>query len=209
MFQKHICPPWCKIQVYLLWRSKTCPKQVSKGLKYIKWTTHWAQKSCLTLAFEHVTLKSIGIIYLLMATPAASLVLIKWRGQKIWADNTVGWEEKFDLDIWTCDLKIIGIIYLFGATLHQVCYWSSEGFKRYAADNTVGWEEWFDFDLWTCYLKINKDHLLIESTLRQVWYRVKGSKDIERTTLGLQTDRPTVAKQNAPLFKGGINILRI
>ena len=35
MFQKHICPPWCKIQVYLLCRSKICPKQVSKGLKYI------------------------------------------------------------------------------------------------------------------------------------------------------------------------------
>ena len=41
---------------------------------------------------------------------------------------------------------------------------------------------------------------------------VKGSKDIERTTLGLQTDRPTyrptdrptVAKQYAPFFKGGI-----
>ena len=36
----------------------------------------------LTLTFEHVTWKSIGIIYLLGATPAPSLVLIKWRGQK-------------------------------------------------------------------------------------------------------------------------------
>ena len=57
MFQKHLCPPWCKIQVYLLCRSKTCTKQVTKGLKYIKWKTHWAQKSSLTLTFEHVTLK--------------------------------------------------------------------------------------------------------------------------------------------------------
>ena len=40
---------------YLLFRSKTCPKQVSKGLKYIKWTTNWAQKSGLTLTFKHVT----------------------------------------------------------------------------------------------------------------------------------------------------------
>ena len=30
-----------KIQVYLLYRSKTCPKQVSKKLKYIKLTTEW------------------------------------------------------------------------------------------------------------------------------------------------------------------------
>ena len=33
---------------------------------------------------------------------------------------------------------------------------------------------------------------------------MKGSKDIERTTLGLQTDRPTVAKQYALFFKEGI-----
>ena len=76
-------PQWCKIQVYLLCRSKTCPKQVSKGLKYIKSTTQWAEKSGLTLTFEHVTWKSIGIIYSLRATPAPSLVLIMWRGQKI------------------------------------------------------------------------------------------------------------------------------
>ena len=126
MFQKQICPPWCKIQFYLHCRSKTCSKKLSKGLKYIKWTTHlapksgwpwplnmwpenqigrnpctkfgidqingpkdieqttqWAEKSGLTLTFEHVTWIPIGIIYSLRATPAPSLVLIKWRGQKI------------------------------------------------------------------------------------------------------------------------------
>ena len=31
MFQKHLC----KITVYVLCRSKTCTKQVTKGLKYI------------------------------------------------------------------------------------------------------------------------------------------------------------------------------
>ena len=35
--------------------SKTCPKQVSKGFKYIKLTTYWTQKSGLTLTFEHVS----------------------------------------------------------------------------------------------------------------------------------------------------------
>ena len=48
-----------------------------KGSKDIEQTAHWARKSGLTLTFEHVTLKSIGIIYLLRATPAPSLVLIK------------------------------------------------------------------------------------------------------------------------------------
>ena len=52
-------------------------KQVSKGLKYMRWTTRWAQKSGLTMNFEHVTLKLIGVIYLLGATPAPSLILIK------------------------------------------------------------------------------------------------------------------------------------
>ena len=55
-----------------------------EGVKrYIERTTHWARKSGLTLTFEHVTSKSIRIIYLLRATPAPSLVLIKWRGQQI------------------------------------------------------------------------------------------------------------------------------
>ena len=99
-------PPWCKIQVYLLCRSITCLKQVSKGLKNIKWTTHWGEKSGLTLTFEHVTWNSIGIIYSLSATPAPSLVLIKWRGQKILSGQHSGLRRVIDLDLWTCDLKI-------------------------------------------------------------------------------------------------------
>ena len=54
-----------------------------RGSKDIEQRTQWACKSGLILTFEHLTWKSIGIIYLLRATPAPSLVLIKWRGQKI------------------------------------------------------------------------------------------------------------------------------
>ena len=63
---KHGCNPCTKFGI----------DQV-KGSKDIKRTTQWAEKSGLTLTFEHVTLKSIGIIYSLRATPAPSLVLIK------------------------------------------------------------------------------------------------------------------------------------
>ena len=105
LFQKHVCPPWCKIPVYLLCRSKTCPNQVSKRLKYIKWKTHWVQNSDLTLTFEHVTWRSIRIIYILGATPAPSLVLIKWRGQKIL--TLYGLNLTFEHVTW----KSIGIIY--------------------------------------------------------------------------------------------------
>ena len=54
-----------------------------KGSKDIEWTTQWAEKSGFNLTFKHVTWKSIGTFYLLRATPIPSLVLIKWRGQKI------------------------------------------------------------------------------------------------------------------------------
>ena len=112
----------------------------------------------LTLTFEHVTWKSIGIIYSLRATPAPSLILIKWRGQKILS----GQHSKLRRVVWP-------------------------------------WP-------WTCDLEINKDQLLIEGKFCTKFCndQVKRSKDIERTTLGLQTDRPTVAKQYAPFFKGGI-----
>ena len=40
--------------------------------------------------FEHVTWKSIGIIYSLRSTPAPSLVLIKWRCQKILSWQYIG-----------------------------------------------------------------------------------------------------------------------
>ena len=77
----------------------------------------WAEKSGLTLTFEHVTWKSIGVTYLLRATPAPSLVLIKWRGLK-YIEQTTQWAEKSGLTLtfehvtW----KSIGIIYSLRAT---------------------------------------------------------------------------------------------
>ena len=109
--------PWCKIQVNLLFKCKTCTKQITKGLKYIKWTTHWARKSSLTLTFEHVISKSIGIIYLLGVTPAPSLLLIKWKGSKD-IDLTTQWAEKSGLTLTFEHMtsKSIGIIYSLRAT---------------------------------------------------------------------------------------------
>ena len=79
----------CDLEInsdHLLIEGNPCTKfgidQV-QGSKDIERTTQWAEKSGLTLTFEHVTWKSLGIIYSVRATPAPSLVLIKWRGQKI------------------------------------------------------------------------------------------------------------------------------
>ena len=96
---------------------------------------------------------------------------------------------------------------------------SKQGIKIYKVDNTPGQKEWFDLDLSTCDPKINRDHLLIgrNPCTKFGIDQVMGSKDIERTTLGLQTDkptdrrtnRPTIAKQYAPLFKAGIKIIMV
>ena len=67
--------------------------------------------------------------------------------------------------------------------------------------------EWFDLDLLTCDLKIKRDHLLIKGNPCTEFGidKVKGSKDIKRTTLGLQTNRPTdrQLQNNMPPFSRG------
>ena len=93
------------IQNFVQGRTKHNQVRVKDYIIMIKWQKakiseslddlNTVLKSGLTLTFEHVNWKSIGIIYLLGATPAASLVLIK-----------LGSKEGFDLDLWTCDLKI-------------------------------------------------------------------------------------------------------
>ena len=60
--------------------SKSNSIYIYHQLIIIERTTQWAEKSGLTLTFERVTSKSIGIIYSLRATPAPSLLLIKWKG---------------------------------------------------------------------------------------------------------------------------------
>ena len=78
----------------------------------------------------------------------------------------------------------------------------------------MGSKEWFDLDLCTSNLKINRDHLRIgrNPCTKFGIDPVKWSKDVERTTLGLQTDRPTnrptyrttdSCKTICPLFQGG------
>ena len=72
--------------------------RISESLDELK---HWAQKSGLTLIFEHVNRKSIGIIYP-KGQPLHQVWYWSSEGVKrYWADNTVGWEEWFDLDLWT------------------------------------------------------------------------------------------------------------
>ena len=156
-----------------------------KGSKDIEQTTQWTEKGGVTLTFEHVTWKSIGIIYSLKAIPAPNLVLIKWRGQKIWSGQHSGLRRvvwPWLLNMWPENQK--GSSTFWVQPLHQVWYWSSEGVKRYWADNSVGWKELFDLDLWTCDLKINRDHLLIDGNPCTKFGidQVKGSKDMERTT---------------------------
>ena len=66
-------------------------------------------------------------------------------------------------------------------------------------------DQQFDLNFWPCDLKISRKHLLcrgIHST-KFGYFQAKGSKDIERKSLGIQTDRSTVAKRYAPFFQMG------
>ena len=112
----------------------------SRGQKILS-RQHTGLESYLNLTSEHVTWKSVGIIYSLRATPAPSLVLIKWRGQKIlsWQHSglkRVGWEEWFDLDLQTCDVKINrDHLLIEGNPCTKFCIDQVKGSKEWA-DNT-------------------------------------------------------------------------
>ena len=171
-------------------------------------TTHWTRMSGLTMTFEHVT--GIHRDHLLIGSNHCTKISI----DQVKGSKDIERKSGLTLTYEHVTRNSIGIIYSLRATPVPSWYWSSEGVKRYWADNAMGWEEWFDVDLWTYHLKINRDHLLIEGIpcTKFGFDQVKGSKDIERTTLGLQTDwptyqptdRPTIAKQYAPFVKGGI-----
>ena len=135
-----------------------------KGSKYIKQTKQWAEKRGLTLTFEHVTWKSIGIIYSLRATPTPSLVMIKWRGSKD-IERTTQWAEKSGLTLTFEHVtrKSIGIIYSLRAT---------------PAPSLV-------LIKWRSQKILSGQHLVYRPTDRPTY-------------------RPTVAKQYAQFFKGGI-----
>ena len=117
----------CYLKIYkdhLLIEGNPCTKfgidQVKES-KDIERTTQWAKKSDLTLTFEHVTWKSIGIIYSLGAPLHQVWYWSSERVKRYWADNTMGWEEwaeKSGLTLTFEDVtwKSIGIIYLLGAT---------------------------------------------------------------------------------------------
>ena len=108
-----------------------------KGSKDIEQTTHWARKSGLTLTFDYMTWKSIGIMYLWGETPAPSLVLIKWKGLKILSGQRSGLKRVpvvWPLNM--CPENHFGSSTHKEQPLHQVWYWSSEGVKRYWADTS-------------------------------------------------------------------------
>ena len=85
------------------------------------------------------------------------------RVKRYWADNTLCSKERFDLDLWTCDLKINRKHLLIeGNPCIKFGIDQVRGSKD--IERTTQWAEktGFDFDLWTFDLKINRDHLLIK-----------------------------------------------
>ena len=120
-------------------------------------------RSGLTLTFKYVTWKSIAIIYLLRATPAPSLVLIKWRGQMIlsgqhsglrrvvWPWPLIMWPENplIEGNPWTkfgIDQEILSRQHLvYRPTDHQPTDWRTVA-KQHAVDG----EQYTQISMYVC-----------------------------------------------------------
>ena len=66
----------------------------------------FSKTSILTLTFDHVTSKSIGVIYSLGASTVPSLATFKQRSQEILIRQHIFKPQQFDLDLWPHDIKI-------------------------------------------------------------------------------------------------------
>ena len=115
------------------------------GLQSIVWP--WFIKShkiltkqinSLTLTYDHVTWTSVWVIYTLDASTVPSLGTFQWRVKKNIEWTTFFQDQKFDLDLWPCDLNIksIWIIFSLGASSYKILQLSSKGVKRYWAEIT-------------------------------------------------------------------------
>ena len=70
-----------------------------KGSKDIERTTHWTEKSGLTLTFEHVTLKINRDHLLIQGNPCTKFGIDQLKGSKD-IERTKQWaQEWFDLDL--------------------------------------------------------------------------------------------------------------
>jgi hypothetical protein len=116
---------------------------------------------------------------------------------QIWFLSSKGF-SKYWIDIISLDLltsKAIGVIYSLGCMYTAgFCWFSSEMFSRHWVDQ-CGLT--FDLLTWKSY------SIVTNPTMKCNYNQVNGSHDIEQTACGLatdrQTDRPTGAKQYAPL----------
>ena len=123
MFQKHICPPWCKFQVYLICRSKTCPKQ---GIKIYKKDNTLGSKEWFDLGLWRCYLKLNSDHLLIGCNPWTKYGIDLVKGSKD-IERRTQWGEKSDLTLtfehvtW----KSKEIIYSLGAT-PALIYWRGQ-----------------------------------------------------------------------------------
>ena len=151
---------------------------------------------------------SKGVICSLEAFTVPSLATFQQRGSGDVEQTTV--EQRptiwpWPLTMWT---KIIRVIYSLGSsTVPSLVIFKQKSQKIFSRHH-LNKDLQFDLDLWPYDLKNNKSHLLSEGIhfIKLGNFQVKGSKDIERKSLGLKIDRPTDrCKTIWPLFpKEGI-----
>ena len=146
------------------------------------WADIWTKTSSLAMTFDHMTWKSIGNIYSLRATTVLNLA-----ATSILTLDHVTW-------------KLIGKIYSLGETFEP----SLATFKQRDQNTLSGYlfkNHQYDLDLWPCDLKIKREHPFSRGIQCTKFgnSQAKGSKDIEQTSLGLQSCKTICLL----FFKGG------
>ena len=100
-------------------------------------------------------------------------------------------DQQFDLDLWPCDLNINRVIYsLVTSTVPSLETFEQRG-QEILSGHHFYEEQKFDLDLWLCDLWVNREHLLPRGIHCTKFgnFQAKNLKEIEWTSLGLQTNR--------------------
>ena len=142
----------------------------------------------LTLTFEHVNWKSIGVIYPLEAFLVSSVATFHQMGQRYSTDIIYTKTSTLNLTFDHVTWKSTGVIFSPGAfTVSSLTNFQQRD-KKILYRHHLYIDQQFDLNLWPCDLKINRGHLLPTGKQR-------GQK---RTLLGLQTDQQV--QNNMPSF---------
>ena len=127
----------------------------------------FSKTSFLTLTFDQVTWKSIGVIFTVII-----LNTLKENRSKDFVRSSLIKDLQFYLDLWPCHLKINGIIYSLRAfTLPSLANFKQMGQKVFFK-HLLYTDQKFNLSLWLSNQKFNREHRLSWSSTSTIFISV-------------------------------------